>query len=131
MKNTLLKSLIAAAIALVALSSAITADQYKTVTVKAPFPMEPIKEFIYPDRQFSIVDYGATAGGTVNNTTAIARTIDTCNKSGGGLVIVPAGEWLTGPIHFKSNVNLHLQKDAVLRFTDHISMQVYANTCWT
>lgn len=119
MKNTLLKSLIAAAIALVVLSSAITADQYKTVTVKAPFPMEPIKEFIYPDRQFSIADYGATAGGTVNNTAAIARAIDACNKSGGGLVIVPAGEWLTGPIHFKSNVNLHLQKDAVLRFTDH------------
>lgn len=119
MKNTLLKSLIAATIALVALSSAITADQYKTVSVKAPFPMEPIKEFIYPDCRFSIADYGATAGGTMNNTAAIARAIDACNKSGGGLVIVPAGEWLTGPIHFKSNVNLHLQKDAILRFTDN------------
>lgn len=93
--------------------------QYMTVKVDAPFPMEPIKEFIYPERDFSIIDYGAFKGGIIDNTDAIAKAIDACNQAGGGRVIVPEGEWLTGPVHFKSNVNLHLADNAVLRFTDN------------
>ena len=40
-------------------------------------------------------------------------------KAGGGRVVVPAGIWLTGPVHFKSNINLCLEEDAVLSFTDN------------
>lgn len=36
---------------------------FKSVQVQAPFPMEPIKECIFPERDFSIVDYGAVEGG--------------------------------------------------------------------
>ena len=93
--------------------------QYETIEVKAPFPMEPINVFIYPEKDFSITDYGAVAGGKTINTEAIAKAIEACNKAGGGRVVIPAGEWLTGPIHFKSNVNLNLSKGAVLIFTDH------------
>ena len=32
-------------------------------------------------------------------------------------MLVPTGMWLTGPVELKSNVNLHLQKNAVLQFT--------------
>lgn len=92
---------------------------YKTVKVAAPFPMEPIKEFVFPEREFPITDYGAVKGGEANNTTAIAAAIRACNEAGGGKVVVPAGEWLTGPVHLKSNVNLHLAEGAVLRFTDN------------
>lgn len=95
--------------------------QYKTVKVDAPFPMEPIKEFIYPQKDFSIITYGAVEGGTVNNTKSIANAILACSRNGGGRVIVPKGKWLTGPIHLKSNVNLHLEKNAVLCFTDNPS----------
>ena len=122
MKKPFLKSLGSiAAIAIIAigLSGAIPAPKYKTVTVSAPFPMEPIKEFIFPDRDFPITKYGAVADGKTNNTKAISRAITACNRAGGGRVVVPAGEWLTGPIHFKSNVNLHLSENAVLRFTDN------------
>lgn len=94
-------------------------EKYKTVKVKAPFPMGEIKEFIYPDRKFDITSYGAVAGRNVDNTQAIAKAIEACNRSGGGSVIVPPGEWFTGPIHFKSNVNLYLSAKAVLRFTDN------------
>lgn len=93
--------------------------QYMTVKVDAPFPMEPIKEFIYPERDFSIVDYGASKGGIIDNTRAIAKAIDACSQAGGGRIIVPEGEWLTGPVHLKSNVNLYLADNAVLRFTDN------------
>ncbi len=92
---------------------------YKTVEVKVPFPMEPIKECVFPERVFSIVDYGAVEGGKEINTEAIGKAIAACHEAGGGLVVIPAGEWLTGPIHFKSNVNLHLEENAVVRFTDN------------
>lgn len=92
--------------------------QYKTVRVKAPFRMEPIKEYIYPAQDFVITKYGAVKGGEINNTKAIAAAIDACSKAGGGRVVVPEGIWLTSAIHFKSNVNLYLAEGAVLSFTD-------------
>ena len=95
--------------------------QYITVNVDAPFPMDPIKEFIYPQNDFSILEYGAVEGGKADNTFAIAKAIDACHKAGGGRVVIPEGEWLTGPVHLKSNVNLYLSENAVLCFTDHPS----------
>lgn len=92
---------------------------YKDVEISSPFPMMPIKECIFPNRDFSIVDYGAIEGGKTINTKAIAKAIIACNKAGGGRVVIPEGEWLTGPIHFKSNVNLYLTEGAVVRFTDN------------
>lgn len=67
------------------------------------------------------MDYGAVKGGETVNTEAIAKAIAACNKAGGGRVVIPEGEWLTGPVHFKSNVNLHLEENAILRFTDNPS----------
>ncbi len=96
-------------------------EPYKTVKVEAPFPMDPVRIFIYPRQDFPITDFGAAEGGVTNNTKAIAAAIDACHRAGGGRVIVPAGEWLTGPVHFKSNVNLYLSEGAVLRFTDNPS----------
>ena len=66
---------------------------------------------------FSIVKYGAVADGVTLNTKAINSAIEDCNKKGGGVVLVPAGFWLTGPIVLKSNVNLHLKTGALLQFT--------------
>ena len=122
MKKPCFKSLTGiAAIAVIALglSGAMPAPKYKTVTVNAPFAMEPIKEFIFPNRDFSIANYGAVKGGKTINTKAIAKAIKACNRAGGGRVVIPTGEWLTGPIHLMSNVNLHLSDGAILRFTDN------------
>jgi polygalacturonase len=66
----------------------------------------------FPDRDFLITDYGAVADGTTKNTVAIRRAIEACNAAGGGRVVVPEGEFMTGPIYLKSNVNLHVQKGA-------------------
>ncbi len=93
--------------------------KYKMVEVEAPFSMEPIKEFVFPQRDFSIADFGAVEGGQVINTAAIAKAVASCHEAGGGRVVVPAGEWLTGAIHLMSNVNLYLDEGAVLRFTDN------------
>lgn len=66
---------------------------------------------------FNIVKFGAKPDGVTLNTKSINDAIVACNKKGGGVVVVPTGLWLTGPIELKSNVNLHLQKNALLQFT--------------
>jgi polygalacturonase len=91
----------------------------KEVVVEAPFEMPNIK---IPDfsncKKVSIVDFGAVKGNKEKTSQAIAKAIAKMNKIGGGTVIIPQGEWLTGKIHFKSNVNLHLSKGAVLLFSE-------------
>lgn len=92
---------------------------YRMISVEAPFPMEPICEYIYPERDYVITDFGAVADTMHVNTEAIKQAVQACSKAGGGRVVIPAGEWVTGPIHLANNVNLHLKKDAVVRFTDN------------
>ena len=86
----------------------------------SPFKLPTVPTPVFADKTFSISDYAAVNDGKTLNTRAFANAIDACNKAGGGRVIVPAGSWLTGPIELKSNVDLHLEKDAKILFTkDH------------
>lgn len=71
----------------------------------------------FPDRDFVITQFGAVAGGEKDCTAAFAAAVTACNRAGGGRVVVPDGVFLTGPIHLKSHVNLHLQEGATIRFT--------------
>lgn len=73
---------------------------------------------VFKKDTFSILKYGAKADGLTLNTNSINQAIDACHKKGGGVVLIPPGMWLTGPIVLKSNVNLHLQRNAVLQFTE-------------
>jgi len=66
---------------------------------------------------FNIIKYAAKSDGIFLNNVAINKAIDDCTGSGGGTVLIPTGIWLTGPLVLKSNVNLHLQKGALLLFT--------------
>lgn len=71
----------------------------------------------FPGRVFEITRYGADVSGRQDSTDAIAKAIADCSQSGGGSVVVPRGEFLTGPIHLKSNVNLHLDEGSTLKFS--------------
>ena len=68
MKTNFLKCLLGICLCLLGISPVLAGDNYKTIKVKAPFPMQPIKVFIYPDKDFSITDYGAKSGGEIDNT---------------------------------------------------------------
>lgn len=68
---------------------------------------------VYAQKDFNILKYGAVSGLTRNNTVAIQKAIDAAAQKG-GRVVVPPGNYVTGPLLLKSNVELHLQKDAVL-----------------
>lgn len=66
---------------------------------------------------YNIKNYGAVPDGYFLNTKNIQKAIDDCSAKGGGIVFVPGGLWLTGPIVLKNNVNLNLAAGATLLFT--------------
>ena len=71
----------------------------------------------FPSRDFDITRFGAVGDGRTDCTAAIAEAIATCAKKGGGHVVVPPGDFLTGPIHLRSRVDLHLAAtNSVLKF---------------
>ncbi len=80
-----------------------------------PAILARIKAPQFPARDFAITDHGAVAGGA-DCTAAIAQAIAAAHAAGGGRVVVPVGEFHTGAIHLKSNVNLHVSEGATLKF---------------
>ncbi|MBK8951017.1 MAG: glycoside hydrolase family 28 protein [Chitinophagaceae bacterium] len=78
----------------------------------------------------SIAKFGAVPDGYTLNTKSINDAINTVNKKGGGVVLVPAGLWLTGPVVIKSNVNLHLAQGATLLFTADKSQYPLITANW-
>ncbi len=89
------------------------------IQVVAPFEMPVITIPDFSDSEtFVITDFGAVKGDKEATTKAINRAISQANSAGAGIVVIPEGEWLTKKIHFKSNVNLHLEKGAVLLFSE-------------
>ncbi|SFL70502.1 glycoside hydrolase family 28 protein [Pelosinus propionicus] len=75
---------------------------------------------IFPNRDFVITEYGAIGDGVTDCTEAFRKVITLANNIGGGRVVVPAGIYLTGPIHFKSNINLHVSKEAIIKFSQEL-----------
>jgi unsaturated rhamnogalacturonyl hydrolase len=77
-----------------------------------------IREPRFPNYDYLITNFGAVGDGLTDCTEAIAKAIEACAQKGGGRVIVPAGNFLTGAIHLKSGVNLHLEEtNSVLLFS--------------
>jgi len=84
-----------------------------------------IQKTSFIDHTYNIKDFGAKEYGQGNTAPcqdAINLAIVTCSKAGGGIVEVPAGTFYTGPITLKSNVNLHLDKGALLKFSTDQSL---------
>jgi hypothetical protein len=75
---------------------------------------------------FDVRDFGAKGDGAAKDTAALQKTIDAAETGGGGTVIVPAGRYLCGTVHLKSNVTLHLSPGAViLASTDNNDFEPY------
>lgn len=106
---------------------------YETLSVsEAPFHMKDIQVPIFPNREFSITNYGAiplpvdgsgfptsldSARVIRVNAKSFEMAMEDCCNSGGGHVVVPKGEWLTGAIKFQSNCDLFLSEGSVLVFS--------------
>lgn len=114
----LTRPLFAALLAMILLNAETWGMEHEKIGVTAPFPMPVLKIPVFPKRDFPITDHGAKPGTAEKSTAAIAAAIAACHNAGGGRVVIPAGEWLTGAVHLKSHVNLHLAKGATLFFSD-------------
>jgi polygalacturonase len=73
---------------------------------------------VFKKDTFNVLKYGAKPDGITLNTKSINNAINACSAKGGGVVLIPTGLWITGPIVLKSNVNLHVSRAALLQFTD-------------
>lgn len=106
--------------ALVALAGIYSAKA-QTAKEKTPYSWKNLPKVAAPSFKrdtFSIVKFGAVSDGLTLNTVSINKAIATCSAKGGGVVLIPGGLWLSGPIEMKSNVNLHIVRDAILLFSD-------------
>ena len=84
---------------------------------EVPRILARIKPPVFPKREFDVSRYGARGDGQTDCTEAIARAIAECTRTGGGHVVFPAGVWFTGPIHLKSNVDLHVPQGSTIKFS--------------
>jgi len=73
---------------------------------------------VFKKDTFNIIKYGAVPDGITLNSRSINDAILACSAKGGGVVLIPQGLWLTGPIVLKSNVNLHVDRAGMVLFTD-------------
>ncbi|MBO5186417.1 MAG: glycoside hydrolase family 28 protein [Prevotella sp.] len=103
-------------------------NPYKHYTANLPFKMAEVKAPEIPDRDVNLKDFGAVGDGKTLCTEAFAKAIDNLSGKGGGRLIVPRGIWHTGPIVLKSNINLHLEKGAVILFAADESLYPLIST---
>ena len=85
--------------------------------VTAKSIVEQISEPIIPEFSLNIMDFGAVTDSLTDNKLAFQSAIEELHKKGGGTLNVPKGCYLiNGPVHLKSNLNLHLKEGARLKF---------------
>lgn len=103
-------------------------DRYTYLYKDLPFEMPVLGHPEFPANSMSILDFGGVPDGATLNTVAFAKAIDALAKKGGGTLIVPTGVWYTGPIVFQSNINLHLEKGALILFSSDFNLYPLVHT---
>jgi polygalacturonase len=68
---------------------------------------------------YDVTKYGAKKDSSAKATASIAKAVTAASKAGGGTVYFPAGKYLTGPIHLKSNITIYIDAGAELHFSDN------------
>ena len=130
-RREFMKTMLAGGAAALLLPQLVTSDTFAQSTTS---PMRPgpavddawaqvpeilrrIKPPVFPNKDFNIARFGAKGDGVTDCTEAFRKAIAACHQAGGGRVVVPPGTFLTGAIHLKSNVNLHVSKEATIKFS--------------
>lgn len=98
--------------------------------VSVPFDMAQPQRPVFPDRVVDISKAGARQMVSGKRCTAvIQKAIDRLSGKGGGTVVVPQGQWLTGRIVMKSNVCLRIERGAELHFSGDVKDYLPAVAC--
>ena len=96
-------------------------DKYYT---DLPCAVEHVQPIVIPDYTVILTDFGAVGDGQTDCSEAFAQALKHLKKQGGGHLIVPDGQWLTGPIKLISNLDLHLTDNAVIVFSPNKELYV-------
>ena len=89
-----------------------------------------VKPPAFPARDFVVTRFGARGDGKARDGAAIQAAIAACAAAGGGRVVLPAGDYATGAIRLRSNVDLHLAAGATLRFSRDPADYPLVHTRW-
>lgn len=84
---------------------------------KCPFKMPDVARPSIPSNEVNVQKFGAVGDGGTLCTEAFNKAMEALAKKGGGRLVVPAGIWLTGPIQFENNCELHLETGSLVLFT--------------
>lgn len=102
--------------------------QYEHYYQNLPIEVEQVKPVVFPETKVNVGKYfqqfGIAPGTQDLCTEAIQTAIDELAKQGGGHVIIPRGVWYTGPLRLRSNIDLHLNRGAVLMFSTNKELYV-------
>ena len=93
--------------------TAAAAKTFVDAWAQVPQILARIKPPKFPNKDFVITKYGARADGATDNSDAIRQAIEACNKAGGGRVVVPKGEFVTGAIHLRRNFKIQPRSESV------------------
>ncbi|WP_242034363.1 glycoside hydrolase family 28 protein [Dysgonomonas sp. BGC7] len=102
--------------------------KYEYLYENIPFRMNHVERPVFPSNEVSIADFGGVSDGITLNTEAFERAMSSLSQKGGGTLHVPSGVWYTGPIVFRSNINLHLEKGALILFSANFDLYPLVNT---
>ena len=81
--------------------------------------LRKIEKPVIPDKRYSVLEFGAEPDSSRIQTEAFQFAIDHISETGGGIVCVPAGKYLTGAITLRSRVELHLESaDTLIQFVN-------------
>ena len=109
-------------------SPQLPADDLTLYTEGLPFEMAQVSRPVFNEFSERITEYGARGDGHYDNTEEFNFAMRRISERGGGHLIVPRGVWLTGPITFQDNIDLHLQEGAVILFSGDYSKYPIVDT---
>ncbi|MDR1337354.1 MAG: glycoside hydrolase family 28 protein [Tannerella sp.] len=104
------------------------ANDYDCLYGNLEFEMPVIAKPSFPATEVSILRYGGVGDGVTLNTRAFDDAMQALSDLGGGTLTVPFGVWYTGPIVFRSNINLHLEKGALILFSSDFDLYPLLDT---
>ena len=87
-----------------------------------PTPVKAVEPIVIPANEVNLKEVGGIGDGVTLCTEAFEKGISKLSKAGGGRLTVPEGVWLTGPIMLKDNIELHLEKNALVVFSPDKSL---------
>lgn len=103
----------------------------KNATVEIEKIVSGIQLPVIPAYKIKVTDFGAKGDSVTNCKAAFDKAMKACLKKQGGMIIVPKGVYtVNGPIHFVSNVRLHLEAGAKIRFGSNPKDYPLVLTSW-